>query len=75
MKPTELNVDMKSCWSLTTWDCEPEPGASSRVGERAQAGGDRGDNSFFFFIQRGEQQRVGEMWREASGSAAQGKWP
>lgn len=27
---------MKSYQSLTTWDCEPEPGAPSRAGDRVQ---------------------------------------
>lgn len=39
-------MNVKSCWSLTAWDWEPV--GPSRV---AQAGGDRGDNSFF--ISRG----------------------
>jgi len=46
VKPTELSVNARACWSSTAWDCEPAPGAPSRAGEHAQAGGDPGDNVF-----------------------------
>lgn len=59
MKPTEQNGNVKSCWSLITWDWEP--GAPSKAGEDAQAGGDQGDN---FVLSRGVNGGAGEMRRE-----------